>query len=642
MAAFVRHEISPCVLSPNGEYFAYRTPDGSLKIWETTTGTLKQEYTPSSHLSTTCTCMTWGPVRHGFSSPKKKKRKNAEDNREAVKNLDLIALGTASGNILLYSVLHGDLYSQLDGGHSDTVNDVSWQVESDSIFSCSSDQHIIQWSISSCKIRHKWKGDRNSVYSVCPIDSNNLLSASRTIKWWDVEKKVVIKKFTGHATEVLRLIPVVFPGESSLEGSYFVSIAANDRLINAWQLKKDKDIHAAAAFTVTEEPTNIDVSNLKSRDQPITLSVVMMNGALCVFEHQLNGKCKKPLTPKSTVQIASEGSEDGIEKPKPIPILAAHVFASAKSSVLIAHGNFIKPTFEKLFLGDCKPETWLVRQDPAKTIVTVETDVTKLKQPEKGKVVKYLAPDHMVPAGPIEDGDLSLGKRKRELANSNELPMEERLNALHLEKLPETSSSKGTPRADNMVHLLLQGLQSKDSKLLNSVLYRDDETMILNTVKRLPRESIGPLILELHKRLYCRGRMAQIYLCWVHTVLRIHSNTIIQQKDADSLLGPLEELAEARIQVLDQMSRLQGSLDLIQSQLMAREEARSIDIPSDALLVYHEESSDEETGVVDLLPIHSESEDNWEELSDMEDDEEEDIEMGERHSKTSEDSADSV
>lgn len=58
----------PHVFSPNGEYFAYSSPDGTLKLWDSATGTLKQEYTPSSHLSSTCTCLSFAPIRHASVS----------------------------------------------------------------------------------------------------------------------------------------------------------------------------------------------------------------------------------------------------------------------------------------------------------------------------------------------------------------------------------------------------------------------------------------------------------------------------------------------------------------------------------------------------------------------------------------------
>lgn len=45
--------------SDSGEYLLHSSPDGILKLWETDTGLLKQEYTPSSHLSATCNCLSW-------------------------------------------------------------------------------------------------------------------------------------------------------------------------------------------------------------------------------------------------------------------------------------------------------------------------------------------------------------------------------------------------------------------------------------------------------------------------------------------------------------------------------------------------------------------------------------------------------
>lgn len=47
--------------SLDGRYLAFCGADGRLKVWETTTGLLKQEYTPSSHLTASCTCLSWMP-----------------------------------------------------------------------------------------------------------------------------------------------------------------------------------------------------------------------------------------------------------------------------------------------------------------------------------------------------------------------------------------------------------------------------------------------------------------------------------------------------------------------------------------------------------------------------------------------------
>lgn len=45
--------------SVNGDYFSSVSQDGKLRIWDTATCSLKQEYTPNHHLSSPCTCLTW-------------------------------------------------------------------------------------------------------------------------------------------------------------------------------------------------------------------------------------------------------------------------------------------------------------------------------------------------------------------------------------------------------------------------------------------------------------------------------------------------------------------------------------------------------------------------------------------------------
>ena len=45
--------------SEDGQYLAYSSPDGILRIYECATGILKQEYSSTSHLSATTSSLTW-------------------------------------------------------------------------------------------------------------------------------------------------------------------------------------------------------------------------------------------------------------------------------------------------------------------------------------------------------------------------------------------------------------------------------------------------------------------------------------------------------------------------------------------------------------------------------------------------------
>lgn len=45
--------------SPDGKFYAFLSQDGKLKIWDTETGELKQEFVPQLHLTVPFTCFTW-------------------------------------------------------------------------------------------------------------------------------------------------------------------------------------------------------------------------------------------------------------------------------------------------------------------------------------------------------------------------------------------------------------------------------------------------------------------------------------------------------------------------------------------------------------------------------------------------------
>lgn len=88
----------------------------------------------------------------------------------------------------------------------------------------------------------------------------------------------------------------------------------------------------------------------------------------------------------------------------------------------------------------------------------------------------------------------SVATTKRKSEGKMEIPMEKRLENLTLNKLDGNS---GVPKVNNMAHLLIQGLHSKDQNILRTVLYKRDNSIVRNTVKRLPVSVLIPLIQEL-------------------------------------------------------------------------------------------------------------------------------------------------
>ncbi|CAN7939132.1 unnamed protein product [Ixodes hexagonus] len=549
--------VEPVSFSNNGEYLAYSSSDGRLKLWECSSGKLKQEYTPSSHLSATCTCLSWGPTRHDFASPKKKKRpKTGDAAAGAIAEAGLLAMGTASGTVLLYSTAKGDLHSQLSNGHTAAVRGLSWHAESDSLFSCSDDQHVVHWSVSSCKVRSKWKADRRSVHAVGAVDASTVLTASSSIKWWNVDTKTVLMKFTGHVTEVRQLLPVMLAGGKGSElRRYFLSSAVGDRQLCAWQLQEGASTSSLACLMLSDDALHVGLSRPMGAAQKMLLSAVTRSGLLHLFDLQLNGQCQSPLQPRATVQMASGGPNgQSPHKPQPLPILA--VGFVDPDSLLVCYGSFLRPAFELLKgVGELRGHSCLVRQSRTEA-GKPEQGASLVQQPvEVGREVTNLAPGHLAPrvkAAPRKTGPLA------------QLPMEERLRE------EGAQGGREPPRADNLCQLLLQGLQSNDPRLLSSVLQRTDDSLVRNTVRRLPLSSVLPLLKELHTQMHCRGSGVYPYMKWTKAVISMHTSYLMTCGEAAGLLTPLLELLEARTEVFDKVCRLRGRLDLIMAQVRAR------------------------------------------------------------------------
>ncbi|XP_055483198.1 WD repeat-containing protein 43 [Psammomys obesus] len=630
----------PCAFSPDNQaYFALASSDGHLRVWETGNNRLHQEYVPSAHLSGTCTCLAWAPARlQAKESHQRKKRKSEVIGTSD--QVDLLALGTAVGSILLYSTVKGELHSKLiSGGHENRVNCIQWHQDNDCIYSCSDDKYIVEWSIQTCKVKCKWKGDNSSVSSLCiSPDGKMLLSAGRTIKLWVLETKEVYRHFTGHATPISSLrFTTIRPNESQpfdgITGLYFLSGAVHDRLLNVWQVRSEnKEKNAVMSFTVTDEPVYIDLTLSENKEEPVKLAVVCRDGQVHLFEHILNGHCKKPLTSNCTIQIATPGKGKK-STPKPIPILAAS-FCSDKTSLLLVYGSWFHPTIERVALNSKDSHICLERDISNCWAPTVETAITKVKTPVMNSEAKVLVPGIPGHHAPIKTPPLqpSEVENKRKLG-SNEASIEERLGAMDLDR-------KG--RKDDLLQtnsfpvLLTQGLESNDFEMLNKVLQTRNVNLIKKTVLKMPLHAVIPLLQELTKRLQGHPNSAVLMVQWLKCVLTIHASYLSTLPDLVQQLGTLYQLMESRVKTFQKLSHLHGKLILLITQVTASEKTKKTLSPGqNAKLVYEEESSEEES---DDEIAEKDSDDNWDE--DEEKDSEKDEAVDEDNEEEDEDTED--
>ncbi|GCB62573.1 hypothetical protein scyTo_0009543 [Scyliorhinus torazame] len=607
-----------CAFSPGpGPCLAAAGADGRIRVWNTQSGGLRHEYVPSSHLSATCSCLSWAPPRRLRQEvPQKKKRRSEDVNGD--EELDLLAIGTAVGSILLYSIIKGELQSKLGGGHDSKVNCVRWHQENDCLYSCSDDKHIVEWSVPTGKVKCKWKAEKGSVSCLClSPDGKMLLSAGRGIKLWDLETKEVYRKFTGHATTIssLTFATIRPPSDSQpfdgTTGLYFLSGAVHDRLLNVWQVRSDgKDKNAVLSFTLTDEPIYVDLTTSGDREDPVKLAVVCRDGQMHLFEHILNGYCKKPLSPTCTVQIATSGR---VTDARPVPILAA-TFCFDRQSILIAYSNVLHPIIERVTLNTTESHICLVRDAQMTVALTTETAVTKVKTPIVTSGVKVLmpgVPGHNTSMKPtLMESRTNEAKRRK--GTEHERSIEERLCTMDIDVMKMKSKS-GLPQTDSFAVLLVQGLESSDSSIINKVLQTKKDSLIKTTIARLPVPAVVPLLQEITKRLQGHPYSAALMVKWLKAVLTLHASYLSTLPNLVPQLGVLYQLMESRVKTLQKLSRLHGKLFLLVAQVAASEKAQDVSsVDQTAKLVYEEESSSEENSEDDLM-ADQESDENWEE-----------------------------
>ena len=87
----------------NGDYFALVSVDGRLRIWDTTSGKLVQEFSPSTVTEASCTCLCWMKKERKNETSRKVKMFciiNLSAWRDLTSNNLLFSFSTWSGEIL--------------------------------------------------------------------------------------------------------------------------------------------------------------------------------------------------------------------------------------------------------------------------------------------------------------------------------------------------------------------------------------------------------------------------------------------------------------------------------------------------------------------------------------------------------------
>jgi WD40 repeat protein len=305
-------------------FYAVATADGRLRVWESLTegGNLKVNFTFKSNLADGFFSISWS----NCLSPEK-------DN--GILQIFLVALGSRLGNIYVFDVKKGEIYKQLKG-HKDAVNSLVFGESNAKLYSCSSDRYIIEWCISTEQPLRSWIGDTQPLHSLF-CNKHCFLSAGRTIKNWDVVKKKILKKYSGHENFIKQLL-------LSPNGEFFLTLAEEDRFVYVWPLEgpsQQDTVNSVAVLSAASSALWMDLCSSGSGEFCVTLIVTCENLQVWNIPYSLLHKDSTPknsLSPNCTINIVANNG-------KCLPLLSAKFTRNSEIQVLIAYGSSLKPLF---------------------------------------------------------------------------------------------------------------------------------------------------------------------------------------------------------------------------------------------------------------------------------------------------------
>ena len=202
-----------------------------------------------------------------------------------------------------------------------------------------------------------------------------------------------------------------------------------------------------------------------------------------------NGTPAKEKGSKSKKKI--KDLEEITELPPSSPKKSPKVIESSPDLEVKKKSNKKSPTVAVVKLQDSLVQTMMTAVNGVKDNGTPKRSSRRKTSESSEKSRKNSESFDPLPSAETKTGT----KRKNSESDKTEnMSMADRIKLLSHEQ-----NQKSTPpRTDSVLQLLLQGLNNKDTRILQSVLERADDELIKNTVKRLPLEAVVPLLEVLH------------------------------------------------------------------------------------------------------------------------------------------------
>ncbi|XWS20392.1 hypothetical protein CRYUN_Cryun31cG0097200 [Craigia yunnanensis] len=592
-----------------GDYLAILSPDGTVKIWSTSTGSLLAEWKQSDgNPVNSYSCMACS-----FSEKKHKKGHGT----------CLLAVGTNEGDILAIDVLAGDRKWKSTGCYPGGIAGLSFTNKGHSLYVIGSNGKASEMNSENGDLIREFKASKRSISSLTNSqDGKYLALASGKIRVLSLENGKELLKFPDE------LDPVQYISMSN-DAKTIVTSGFGETNLQVWSCDlSSKTVSGGSVISMPRPPLAFECKNNGSEDGGCVILAVSKSGIAYVWNLETISQDNVKPTKITVKADKAEGDQQksASSRKSYTSLISARLHASGMGQevvALIAYGPLDCPQFRLVNVSKTGEDIVINAVDQTETIQENRAALVKgLQVPEAGAAVdpngkpkkKRAAPDpDLATTRSIDDtghGESVDGVLVDD--DSNEPTMGEKLASLNLvenethekQEREESSPRANPPIADSVNVLLNQALHADDRALLLDCLYTQDDKVIANSVSQLNPSDVLKLLQSLISIIQSRGAILACALPWIKSLLLQHVSGIMSQESSLLALNSLYQLIESRVSTFESALQISSCLDFLYAGIVEDEFDENAAIP----VIFEDESDEEESE--DAMEIdHQENED---------------------------------
>ncbi|OMO50762.1 hypothetical protein CCACVL1_30275 [Corchorus capsularis] len=469
-----------------GDYLAILSPDGTVKIWSTTTGSLLAECKqPDSNSAETYSCMACS-----FIGKKRKKGKGTF----------LLAFGTKEGEIFAIDVFTGDRKWNSTCSYPGGIAGLSFTNKGHSLYVVGNNGKASEINSETGDVIREFKASKKSISSLTfSQDGKYLALASGKTCIISMENGKELLKFPDDLDAVQHI-------SVSNDAKTIVTSGFGETNLQVWSCDlSSKTVSGGSVISMPRPPFAFECKNNGSEDGGCAILAVSESGIAYVWNFEtLPQDDVKPtkITLKADKAEMDHPQKSASSRKSRISVIAARLRAPGMGQqvdALIAYGPLDSPQFSLLNVGKTGENNVInaadatgnetIQENTAASVKGLQVPDSTAAVDANGKLNKKRAapdPDLATTRGIDDTGHGENVDGVLVHDDLNEPTMGEKLASLNLvengnseihesQEREESSPRAKPPTADSVNVLLKQALHADDRALLLDCLYTQDE-----------------------------------------------------------------------------------------------------------------------------------------------------------------------